>query len=318
MAKTDILVLRRHIFGRDASEYADALRERMPDTEIVFPQTLSEERTHLQKAKVVTGPSLNEQDLSIADELELFAYTFAGTDYLDLELFEEYDVRVTNASGIPAANIAEYVIGAMIAGARDFPRAWRHQQQNTYRSFHTKDVAGSTIAVIGLGSIGKAIVQRLEGFEVNTIGVRYTPSKGGPTDEIHGFENVKDVAARSDFVILACPLTDQTEGLIDDEVLGVMKPESILVNVSRGAVVDTEALTKRLQRNHIGYAILDVTDPEPLPSDHPLWDLDNVFLTAHHAGDTPSYYDRLANLIKTNYESLPDGELTNEVHSDCW
>jgi phosphoglycerate dehydrogenase-like enzyme len=171
--------------------------------------------------------------------------------------------------------------------------------------------------VVGLGAIGNAVVDRLSGFDVETVGVRYSPEKGGPTDEVYGFEKIHEAVAGTRYIALACPLTDKTRELVDGSLLRTMPPDAILVNVARGPVIDTDALVDALRRNHIGAAALDVTDPEPLPADHPLWGFENVLVTPHNAGHTPEYYERLADIVAENVEQAADsGEwdgLRNQV-----
>ena len=139
----------------------------------------------------------------------------------------------------------------------------------------------------------------MNAFDVHTIGVRYTPSKGGPADEIIGFDEAEldDAFSRTDHLVLACPLTDLTVGLVDEEALLSLPTEAIVVNVARGQVVDTDALVTALQSNMIFGAALDVTDPEPLPPESPLWRLQNCYITPHNAGHTPNYWDRCAEIL---------------------
>jgi phosphoglycerate dehydrogenase-like enzyme len=175
---------------------------------------------------------------------------------------------------------------------------------------------GSTVTVVGLGAIGQAVVERLEGFGVDTIGVRYTPEKGGPTDEVLGFgdDDLHEALARTDYLVLACPLTETTRGLVGSEEFETLPPDSVLVNVARGPVVETEALVSALRKEHVRGAALDVTDPEPLPEDHPLWNFENCLITPHYSGYTPEYYSRLADIVAENVRRLEDGvELENRV-----
>ncbi|MFC6725528.1 NAD(P)-dependent oxidoreductase, partial [Halobium palmae] len=125
---------------------------------------------------------------------------------------------------------------------------------------------------------------------------------GGPTDEVYGFDEIHGALADADYAVLACPLTDATEGLIDDAVFETMPQHAVLVNVARGKVVDTDALLSALRGNSIRGAALDVTDPEPLPEDHELWGLDNVLITPHNAGHTPKYFERMADILERNLE----------------
>ncbi|UIO98594.1 D-2-hydroxyacid dehydrogenase [Halobaculum sp. CBA1158] len=300
-----IVVTRQKIHGHPAEEFAAALRERLPDHEVVVADTPEREREALRTADVATGEGYAvEEHLDDAASLRLFAGVYAGTGHLDLDAFEEAGVAVTNASGVHGPNISEYVIGALVALARDFRRATRQQDRREWRAYPTTELYDSTVTVVGLGAIGTAVVDRLEPFGVETLGVRYTPEKGGPTDEVFGFDELHDALARTDHLVLACPLTDDTEGLIDREAIRTLPPQATLVNIARGPVVDTDDLVYALRWNQIRGAFLDVTDPEPLPEDHPLWGFDDVHITPHNAGHTPRYFDRVADILAGNVERL--------------
>ena len=311
-----ILVTRQKIHGHPASEYVDLLRERLPDHEVVQATTPDEEREAIVGADVVTGEGyVAESLLEHAESLRLFACVYAGTSHLDLDPFRERGVAVTNASGVHRPNISEYVVGALVSMARDFRRATRQQDRREWRAYPTRELSDSTVTVVGLGAIGEAIVDRLEPFGVETLGVRYSPEKGGPTDEVFGFDGIHEALARTDHLVLACPLTDETEGLVDAEAFRTLPPEATLVNIARGGVVDTDALVTALQRNFVRSAFLDVTDPEPLPEDHPLWEFEDVHITPHNAGHTPKYFARVADILAGNVERLEAGEddLENQV-----
>lgn len=308
MSGNRVLVLRQKIHGMDAAAYAATLEERLPEDEVVLATTPAEEREHLAEADVVTGLRLDPDELDVAEGLRLFACVFAGTGHLDLDAFTERDVVVTNASGVHGPNISEFVVGGMIAHAHRFGRARRQQARGHWRSYGTTEIGGSAATIVGLGAIGRAVATRLDAFDVHLTGVRYTPGKGGPVDAVYGFDEIHEAVADADHVVLACPLTDETAELIDDDVLRTMAPEALLVNVARGPVVDTDALVSALRWNGIGGAVLDVTDPEPLPADHPLWAFDNVLITPHNAGHTPAYFERMADIIAHNLAAIEAGE----------
>ena len=303
-----ILVLRQKIHGLDASAYADALEDRLPDVEITLATTPDEERSALETATVATGLELNEAALDSAANLELFACVFAGTSHLDLAAFEQRDIVVTNASGVHGPNVAEFVIGGMIQHTHQFETARQQQSDRRWQSYQTDELAGSTATIVGLGAIGEAIARRLAAFEMELVGVRYSPEKGGPVDEVYGFDELHEAIVDSQYVLLACPLTDETVGLIDADVFRTMESDALLVNVARGPVIDTEALVEAMRTNAIGGAVLDVTDPEPLPEEHPLWGFTNVFITPHNAGQTPAYFDRLSDIVAENISRLREGE----------
>jgi phosphoglycerate dehydrogenase-like enzyme len=309
-AQPDVVVLREGTEGLSMESYAETLRERLPEQTVALARTPKEERELISEARVVTGITIDEELLAHAERLELFACTFAGTDHVPMDALEEHGVAVTNAGGIHAPGIAEQAIGNMLVFARRLHEGWRRKQNSEWRHFQSGEFTDSTVTVVGLGSIGQAVVQRLQGFEVETIGIRYTPEKGGPTDEVLGFDDddVHEALARSQYVVVACPLNDLTRGLVGSDEFATMPPEAVLVNTARGGIVDTDALVSALQSNKIRGAALDVTDPEPLPGDHPLWDLENCLVTPHTGGHTPKHWDRLADIVAHNLTSLETGE----------
>jgi len=298
----DVVVLRQNIHGMDPGDYAAALRERLPDTDVAVARTPAEERELVRHAPVVTGVQIDAETLDAAADLRLFACAYAGTGHLPMDAFDDRGIAVTNAAGVHGPNIGEYVLGTILLFVRRLDEAWRRQQRREWRHYRAHELTGSTVTVVGLGAIGTAVVRRLAGFDVETIGVRYTPGKGGPTDEVVGFggEAFDDALSRTDYLVLACPLTETTEGLIDAAAFETLPATAVLVNVARGPVVDTDALVSAVRRNDIRGAALDVTDPEPLPADHPLWNFENVLVTPHNAGHTPRYWERLADIVAEN------------------
>ncbi|MFC5366811.1 D-2-hydroxyacid dehydrogenase [Salinirubrum litoreum] len=311
---TDIAVLRQKIHGMSADHYAETLRTRLAehptlaDTTVSLASTPAEERELLQEATVATGFNI-DADLLDETDLDLFACVFAGTGHLPIDALAAHDVAVTNASGVHAPNISEHVLGAMLSFARGFPTGWRQKRERRWRSYPTTELTGSTVTVIGLGAIGQAVVDKLDAFDVHTVGVRYTPEKESPTDEVVGFDDpagIHDALARSEYVAVAAPLTDATEGLLDADAFKTMRPDSVLINVGRGPIVDTDALVSALQSNAIRGAALDVTDPEPLPQDHELWNFDDVLITPHNAGHTPQYWERLTDILVENLETADE------------
>ncbi|PSP55418.1 hydroxyacid dehydrogenase [Halobacteriales archaeon QS_1_67_19] len=312
----DVLILRRGTHGMPVEEYAAELRERLPGRDVRRAATPREERDLIADAPVVTGMTADEELVAAAEELELFACAYAGTGHLPLDAFEDRDAAVTNASGVHGPNIGEHAVGNVLVFARRLHEGWRRQQRREWRHFQAHELQGGTVTVVGLGAIGRSVVERLQGFGVETVGVRYTPEKGGTTDEVIGFDDAAfhEALSRTDYLVLACPLTETTRGLIGPEEFQTLPPEAVLVNVARGPVVETDALVNALRKNHVRGAALDVTDPEPLPEDHPLWNLGNCLITPHCSGHTPEYYARLADIVAENVRRLERGEdLRNRV-----
>lgn len=314
---TDLLVLRRGVHGMPIEQYAAALRDRLPDRDVAVARTPDAERERITDAPVATGRTIDAGLVERAADLELFACAYAGHDHLPMDLLEKQGVAVTTASGVHAPNVAEHVLGAILAHTRGFERAASQQRAQEWRHFQVDELHGATATVVGLGAIGAAVVDRLAACGVETIGIRHHPDRGGPADEIVGPDALHDALARSSVVVLACPLTEETRHLFSTAEFETMDPAAYLVNVARGPVVDTDALVSALRTSGIGGATLDVTDPEPLPDGHPLWSLGNVRITPHTAGHTPKYYDRLADIVAANIRHAAETgryeNLTNQV-----
>jgi phosphoglycerate dehydrogenase-like enzyme len=302
---TDIVVLDHKIHGLSAADYADTLQERLPEYEVALATTPAEKSELLREATIATGYEIDEISVEESETLSMFICTFAGTGHLPTETLENNGVIIENASGVHGPNIAEQVLGYILTFVRRLDRAWEQKNRSEWNHFQGGELQGSIATVVGLGPIGQTIVERLNAFDVTTIGVRYTPSKGGPADKVIGFEQkeLHEAFANTDFLIIASPLTDTTSGLIDEEVMVLLPTDAMIVNIARGKIIDTDALTKALQTNKLRGAALDVTDPEPLPPGHELWGLQNCLITPHNAGHTPEYWDRCADIVDDALEN---------------
>lgn len=316
-----VVVLRSGEEGLPMTEYAEELRTRLPNHSVQLARTPREERELVHEAEVITGSSLRQDVLDNARNIRLFAGTTSGYDHLPLAELRDRDVRVTNASGIHASGIAEQTIGNMLVFARRLHVGWQQKQDASWCHYQAGELQGSTVTVVGLGAIGSAVAHRLRPFDVRTIGVRYTPEKGGPTDRVVGFDSddIHAAFAQSDYVAIASPLTDQTQGLVGTQEFETLPPSAVVINAARGPIVQTEALVQALQQGEIRGAALDVTDPEPLPPDHPLWSLDNALITPHMGGSTPHHWSRLADILQENIQTVTETDqwhdLTNQVLS---
>jgi phosphoglycerate dehydrogenase-like enzyme len=302
----DVLVLSRNVHAMPMADYADLLRERLPDVEVAHARTPAEEADLVGESAVVTGHAPPDGLLAAADGIDMFACTYAGTDHLPVDDLESHGVVVTNASGVHGPNVSEHAIAMLLAFVHRLDESEHRQERHLWQSFPTGELYGSTVTVVGMGAIGTALLERLDGFGVDTIGVRHSPEKGGPADEVVGYDEaaLMDAFVETDHLVLACPLTDTTRHLVDEAAFHALPPDAVLVNVARGPVVDTDALVSALRANELRGAALDVTDPEPLPPEHPLWSFENVRITPHNAGQTPAYYERLADVVARNVERV--------------
>lgn len=240
----------------------------------------------------------------------------AGVEHLLPEL-EGYEGIVTNSAGVHGEPIAEWVIAMMFTHAKKLPLLLQHSREHEWKSDLGEELGGKTLGIVGAGGIGRAIARRVRGLDMEVIGTR---SSGEPTEHIRDMytpDRLHEMLGRSDYVVIATPLTAQTMGLIGDPELRAMKQSAVLLNIARGKVVQTDALLQALSEGQISGAYLDVTDPEPLPPDHPLWRAPNIVITAHTSGHSPRSSERVVSFFCENLRSWLNGEpLQNVVHRD--
>lgn len=316
----DIVVLRKNTEGLSTQSYTDVLRQKLPEYTVVHADTPKKERELIETASVVTGVTMNGDLLDRAEELDLFVAASSGYNHLPMRELTERGVVVANAAGIHAPGIAEQALGYCLMFARQLHTGWERKSNHEWRHYQPGELQGSTVTVVGLGAIGSTFVGRLDGMGVDTIGIRYTPEKGGPTDEVYGFDedSLHSALARTDYLVLSTPLSETTRNLIGEAELNTLPPSAHVINVCRGGVLETDALVSAVQKNDISGAALDVTDPEPLPPDSPLWRMGNVLVTPHVGGHTPKHWDRLGDIVSHNVrqlESGADGEFRNKVNN---
>lgn len=210
-------------------------------------------------------------------------------------------VVLCNGRGIHDASTAELAVGLTIASLRGFPGFVRAQDRGVWHPVHARSLADRTVLIVGYGAIGAAVEARLDGFEVEVVRVARRAREG-----VHGFEELPRLLPRADVVILIVPMTEETRGLVDADFLARMKDDALLVNVARGPVVDTDALVEALSTRRI-HAALDVTDPEPLPHGHPLWDAPNLLVSPHVGGATSAMWPRAYRVVREQLERYVAG-----------
>ncbi|MFI6330625.1 2-hydroxyacid dehydrogenase [Micromonospora chersina] len=222
-------------------------------------------------------------------------------------------VTLCDARGVHDSATAEWVVGAILSALRGFGPLARAQGRREWAYDEvapTDELAGKRVLIVGAGSIGAAVRARLAPFEVSFTLVARTAR---PAEEVHGVDELPALLPEADVVVLLVPLTDQTRGLVDEKFLAAMRDGALLVNAARGPVARTSALVAELASGRLR-AALDVTDPEPLPTDHPLWDLPNVLLTPHVAGSVRGLLPRAYRLVGEQVRRFAAGEpLVNRV-----
>ena len=246
----------------------------------------------------------------------------AGTDQFPRQELASRGIRLASARGVNYRAVSEHAMALILALARRLPEARDNQVKRHWRGMigdlagREDELGGKTLVVVGLGQIGGRLAELAKAFDMRVIGLRRNPGAGkGAADSARAMADLAAVLPEADYVALCCPLTPETENLIDKIALGRMKPSSYLVNVARGRVVDEAALVEALDSRRIAGAGLDVTVEEPLPGTSPLWEMPQVLITPHTAGETRRYEDNVIEILEENLVRLWRGEgaLLNQI-----
>jgi phosphoglycerate dehydrogenase-like enzyme len=208
------------------------------------------------------------------------------------------------------SSTSEWAITAMLAYLREFPRFIRAQAARLWSYQITPELAGKRVLIVGAGSIGEALAQRLAPFDVSVTRVARRARDG-----VHGVDELPRLLPDADVVVILVPLTAATTGLVDAEFLAAMPDGALLVNAARGPIADTAAITAEVSSGRLGLAT-DVTDPEPLPADHPLWTLPNVLITPHVAGSVLGFLPRAYGLVGSQLRRYVAGQPLDNVVAD--
>lgn len=268
-------------------------------------------------------------DLSLTPKLRWVQGISAGVDmFYDTPLWRS-EVAITNASGVHAVQIAEYVLGMLLAHAHHFPASMRIQATASWpgmrekRVLSTHELRHKTLGILGYGAIGREVARLASTFGMRILATKRagrsavfdgwtTPGTGDLDGSIPaGFYDLSELHAllpQCDMLVLALPLSQQTRHLIGAPEFALMRPHTFLVNIGRGPLIDHDALVEALQTGRIGGAALDVTEPEPLPATSPLWHMENVLITPHIAGFSAYYDERVVDLFCENLRRYLNGD----------
>jgi len=218
-------------------------------------------------------------------------------------------VTLCTARGLHDSSTAEHALGLILAAQRELPRWVRAQEAGRWEHAHTRSLAGSRVLIVGYGSIGSALESRLRACEAETVRVA---RRARPDEEVSGVADLDGLLPSADIVVLTTPLTAETRGLLDARRLALLPDGALVVNISRGPVLDTSAILAQTASGRLR-AALDVTDPEPLPPDHPLWHSPGTLITPHVAGGAATFYPRATDFIVQQVRSFAAGQPLRNV-----
>ena len=246
------------------------------------------------------------------DQVKWLSVGGSGTDHLGH--WNPDRVTVTNSAGSAADMMAEYAIGTMLSFSLNLRTFQTAQSEKIWLSDgRVTPIAGTTLLIIGLGQTGQATAKRAKAMGMTVLGVRARPQETDFVDEVHGIDALPALYPRADYILVCVPLLPSTRGLIGTDGFAAMKPGAVLVDVSRGGVCDHQALITALQSGRMRGAALDVFETEPLPTDSPLWDMENVILTPHCSSVYDGWYQRTAEMFVENLSRYRRGETLHNI-----
>jgi phosphoglycerate dehydrogenase-like enzyme len=296
--------------------FSERLRRDYPDLEVVPLSDYGRVNQEIANADIVIGWSLRGDQIRAAKKLKWIHSTATAVHALMSPELHASGIVVTNAREVHGPVVAEHALALIFALAKRLPHAMRYQQQKHWAQQELwestpppREIRGATLTILGLGGIGRPLAKLAKSVGMRVLAVREHIERGSESgDQAFSFDELETALRPADFVVLALPVTAQTERLMNATRLAYLKPEAYLVNVGRGVLIDEPALIEALQSRRFAGAALDVTTQEPLPPGSPLWSMDNVLITPHIAGLTDKMWERHYDSFAENLNRFRKGE----------
>ncbi|MFO1060448.1 MAG: D-2-hydroxyacid dehydrogenase [Dongiaceae bacterium] len=277
------------------------------DSYEALPDLLAETRAEVVYTVRFAGtPRFPRQALLESPTVKWISVGGSGTDHL--RPWDPARTAVTNAAGVASDAMAEYALGAMLAFALDHRGFRRAQQEERWFAGEVGRIEGRTLLLVGLGRTGEAVARRAKAMDMTVLGVRANPAPVAHVDEVHPVSALPALWPRADFVVVAVPLLPATRGLVGREAFAALPPHAVLIDVSRGGVVEEAALLAALDEGRLKGAALDVFASEPLPPGHPLWRMENVMITPHCSSVFAGWEAKSAGMFAANLARWRRGE----------
>jgi len=294
----------------------EAIRSRFPELQVVIARDSETIFQEMEDCEIFVSWNLRPEQFARCRKLQWIHCPAAGVSQLWVPGLAESAVTVTNAGTVHAVPVAEHTIALVLALARRLPDSFHYQAERRWGQVESwegrhlpAEINGKTLGLIGLGCIGREVAARGKALGMRVAAVKRDPSQGAEfADRVYSPPQLPALLAEADYLVLAAPDTPETRHRIGEAELRCLKPTAFLINISRGSLVDTEALTRALESGALAGAALDVTEPEPLPPEHRLWKLKNVLITPHLAGSTDRFWQRQADLLTENLRRYLAGE----------
>lgn len=315
---TNLLIAVHHFFDQwNAPEWIpERLRSDFPELNIVHLRDYKRLDAEIPDAEILIAWSLRPEQIKAAKKLRWIHSPAAAVHTLIFTELVASDIVITNARDVHGPVVAEHVIALIFALAKKIPGSVQLQQKHVWgqqilwdETPRVREVAGATLGLVGLGSIGRPVVKSAKALGMRVVAVREHPEKGFEgADAVFGPARINEVFRQTDYVVLAAPVTDSTRAIANAERIALMKSDACLINVGRGPLVDEASLAIALRQKKIGGAALDVFPKEPLAPDSPLWDLPNLLITPHTAALTDKLWERHYALFSENLHRYLAGQ----------
>lgn len=307
------------IIANPAAPFLKALDRLPKETNIVTGLTADVfENSHTKPDVILIGTGKGDVLGQLWPKLEGLRWVHsmaAGVEHSLIPELRDSHVPFTNAKGVYARSLGEYAVAAMLFFAKEMRRMIKQQAAHEWTAFDVEELHRHTLGVVGFGSIGREAAKRAKAFGMNVIALRR--KSAAPDDVVDEYvtqDQIASLMSRSDYVLVATPLTPETRGIVGDAELRAMKPTGVIINLGRGPAIVESALVQALEEKRLRGAALDVFDTEPLPADHAFYRLENVLLSPHCADHTPTWLDESMDLFIENYLRFVKGEeLLNPV-----
>lgn len=297
-------------------KYYNHLKAKFPGLTVNMVDHHSKVGPYIESADIIVsfGVQLADHVYKEGRNLKWVQALGTGVDGIIGEPSLRDDVLVTNMHGLHGASMPEAAILSMLALARDLPRVLRNQTRHAWDRFPSRLLKGKTVGIVGVGAIAQDLAPMCKMFGMSVVGVTSAKRQVAGFDRMVGRERLEETVRELDYVLLLTPFTPETRGLVDAKILAAMKPSSFLINLARGGVVDEPALIDAVRGRKIAGAALDVFAEEPLPKDHPFWDMENVIVTPHLGGFHDQYAEQALPTVEENVRRFLAGDTGNMIN----
>lgn len=298
-------------------EQIHQIEQAAPGFEMIVKNKKELDPEQIKNAEIIVGWSktIAEHALQEDSKLKWVQTWSAGVDTLPLDRLRDRDILLTNSSGVHAIPISESIFAMMLSFSRQMHIAVRHQLQKNWKADLSVpgqstlgEINGKTLVIVGVGEIGRETARLAKAFGMHVIGVRRSDKPEPNVDQMFTMDGLHEALEKGDYIVNVLPLTEETHHMFDAEAWKAAKKGACFINAGRGPTVDTSSLIDALNSGQISGAGLDVFEQEPLPSDNPLWTMEQVIITPHVAGSNDRYTERVVDIFTENVKAYAQGQ----------